>query len=91
MSYPLTVTVTLDSINGSSCGSASDTFDYVNASNPPRYEATGSGGFTLGRLTRVTDGGGYTWELFVRVASGAPCAGLHTLRRSPAADDPSGS
>lgn len=90
MPYPATVRVVLNSINGNSCGSLEHQLTYMDGSNPPEYEMEDSGDFDWVMLLLVGSGGSTSWQLFLDVATNGPCDGNHVMRRSPAADDPTG-
>jgi hypothetical protein len=91
MAYPIYVLATLESVYQGSCGTLQQRMIQVDGANPPEFRKDGTGDFTFARLLRVDLGGGnYTWDLmFYRPGSGN-CDGLHGLRRTEAADDPTG-
>jgi hypothetical protein len=90
MPYPTFILVTLNEINGSSCGTLSHRME-LTGSSPPQYTLSGSGSFTGGTNTRVDLGGGnYTWELAIRYSVSGPCRGNFVFGRTTAADDPTG-
>lgn len=92
MSYPEYVIVTLNEVDGNSCGDLNHRFEFQDGSDPPEYKAIrGEGDFLFGIGVGVPDGSGgiETFELVIRVATGT-CSGLHWLRRNPSADNPTG-
>lgn len=93
MSYPNEFIFSLYTIDGNACGPLGHIFNYVEGSNPPKYEAVyGEGDFSIGYITRISAGNGqYTWQAKIRYTNwGTPCAGYWTLIRTQANDDPIG-
>lgn len=92
MSLPTFVLATLSEINGTSCGSLSHRMKLEASSDPPEYFIDGSGDFQYANLKQVTKAdASKTWDItIVYLNSSSPCTGIHTFRRDPSADDPTG-
>lgn len=88
--YPDYVLVSLLEIGGNSCGTIQQRCEWVADADPPTYTRTNAGDMPMCQLKRTILGGGaVTWDLTLFTSIGA-CAGFHFMRRSTAADDPTG-
>lgn len=87
---PTYVLVSLLEINGNSCGTIEQRCQRVPNADPPEYKQTGAGDLPFCQVKRtVLSGGAVTWDLTTYALSGT-CAGFYSLRRTTAADDPTG-
>ena len=88
--YPGYALVTLVETSGQSCGNLTQPVKFQDDSDPPEYrEIVNQGHFDYCLLRRLVVGGNPTWELTI-FNSAQPCGGFWVLRRTVAADDPTG-
>ncbi len=92
MSYPNTVLVELDEVDGASCGTITGRAELQSGISPPQYDMLSGGDFAVLRLNQVTlSNGDKTWDLLIYYANmGSSCAGFHSMRRTTNVDDPVG-
>ena len=91
MSFPISLMCTLQSIDDENCGALQHELQWVESSNPVRYESIGQGDFTVAAATRIDLGNGeFTWRLMIWRAFTTPCLGAYFFDRSTQADNPVG-
>jgi general secretion pathway protein G len=88
--WPTTLKVTLQSVNGTSCGNLAQEMTYVAGSNPPLYQRSGSLILLVAKDTRTAVSGNVTWTLSLRNLAAGPCQGQFSLLRTTTADNPMG-
>lgn len=93
MAYPDQVILKLQNVNGNSCGVLHHLLEMVENSDPPEYwDVPGQGPFDFAMLYQITlSGGAKSWEVEFRYRNPShACHGTFWGRRTPAADDPTG-
>lgn len=88
--WPTKIRITLQSVNGVSCGSLSQEMTYIVGSKPPKYQRSGDIVFLISNNTRTTVSGNITWNVYLRNLATGPCQGTYTLLRATTADNPMG-